>query len=133
MTSKAFERVLKPPLEGRANSCFNCELNMDLVCTVLWGFSGNTNDFHSDAMCSSRDFNISSFHLILSYYYYAPVVFWWHLGVLCYLQNNDSFINESYKVTGHKTNIQKFVAFLYMNNEILAKKLRKQYIYLPLK
>ena len=44
--------------------------------------------------------------------------------------NSDSFINESYKVTGHKINIQKSVAFLYMNNEILTREI-KETIHLP--
>ena len=72
--------------------------------------------------------------MILSYYYHAPVVFWWHLGFSIYSimlsANSDSFINESYKVTGHKINIQKSVAFLYMNNEILTREI-KETIHLP--
>jgi len=42
--------------------------------------------------------------------------------------NSNSFINDCYK--GHKINIQKSVAFLYMNNEILTREI-KETIHLP--
>ena len=35
-------------------------------------------------------------------------------------------VNEFSKVSGHKNNIQKSVAFLYTNNELPEEKLRKQ-------
>ena len=35
-------------------------------------------------------------------------------------------INEFSKVVGYKINVQKSVAFLYTNNEVVEKKLRKQ-------
>ena len=35
-------------------------------------------------------------------------------------------INEFSKITGYKINIQKSVAFLYTNNELSKRKLRKQ-------
>ena len=36
-------------------------------------------------------------------------------------------INEFSKVAGYKINAQKFLAFLYTNNERAEKKLRKQF------
>ena len=39
--------------------------------------------------------------------------------------NSDSFINEFHKVTGYKTNIQKFVAFLYANNKISEREIKE--------
>ena len=38
--------------------------------------------------------------------------------------NSDSFINEFHKVTGYKTNIQKFVAFLYANNKLSEREIK---------
>ena len=46
-------------------------------------------------------------------------------------EKSDSFINEFYKVTGHKINIQKSVAFLYINNKTLEREI-KEIIHLPL-
>ena len=37
--------------------------------------------------------------------------------------------NEFSKVAGYKINIQKSVAFLYTNNEILEKECKKMYIF----
>ena len=45
-------------------------------------------------------------------------------------EKSDSFINEFYKVTGHKINIQKSVAFLYINNKTLEREI-KEIMHLP--
>ena len=57
--------------------------------------------------------------------------------MILYIGNpNDStqkllkLINEFSKVAGHKINIQKSVAFLYTNNEILEKEYKKKYLFM---
>ena len=54
--------------------------------------------------------------------------------MILYIENPKDFtrkllelINEYSKVAGYKTNTQKSLAFLYMNNEKVEKKLRKQF------
>ena len=55
-------------------------------------------------------------------------------GMILYIENpKDStrkvleLITEYSKVSGYKINTQKFLAFLYTNNEKIKKKLRKQF------
>ena len=53
-------------------------------------------------------------------------------NMILYIENSKDatkklleLINESSKVTGHKINVQKFVAFLYTKNELSKREIRK--------